>query len=245
MVRPLRSNALLSFPGLVSHRLPINWWREAGYTGWEAEIRGQQSNLVERAGIPKNEIKGFRAPFLQVGADRQFQVLEDLGFLYESSLPTSIIDPPLWPYTLDYDTVQECMIGPCPTWSYPGLWEVPLVQYTDVNGVFCTMPDDRRCDNGGTFESTLKMLEDNFLRHYNSNRSPFPIFIHSSFFRIHKHSFKAVETFLDNVLARDDVYLTTVSKALDWIRHPVALKNISSLSSWGCGGRGSARGGGG
>ena len=53
----------------VSHRFPLKWWGEADYTGWEAEIRGQQSNLVERAGIPKNEIKGFRAPFLQVTTD--------------------------------------------------------------------------------------------------------------------------------------------------------------------------------
>ena len=51
---------------LVSHRFPIEWWRDADYSGWEEEIKGQRNNLAEKAGIPKDQIQGFRAPFLQV-----------------------------------------------------------------------------------------------------------------------------------------------------------------------------------
>ena len=37
------------------------------------------------------------------------------------------------------------------------------------------------------------------------------------------------------VLAQGDVYVTTVTTALDWIRNPTSLKDIKRLSSWRCG----------
>ena len=74
-----------------------------------------------------------------------------------------------------------------------------MVDYSDVSGGLCAMPDDERCDHGGSYESTLKMLTDNFLRHYDSNRAPFPIFIHSYFFDNHDYTLKAIAKFLDKV----------------------------------------------
>lgn len=44
----------------------------------------------------------MRAPYLQTGGDSTFQALKGLGMTYDSSLPTSLMNPPLWPFTLDY-----------------------------------------------------------------------------------------------------------------------------------------------
>ena len=40
--------------------------------------------------------------------------------------------PPSWPYTLDYKIFHDCMIPPCPTKAFPGLWELPLVMWNDL-----------------------------------------------------------------------------------------------------------------
>ena len=63
----------------------------------------------------------MRAPFLQTGGDTMFEMLYQANFSYDSSLPVYDIDPPYWPYTLDYAINHECMIAPCPTKSFPGM----------------------------------------------------------------------------------------------------------------------------
>lgn len=71
-----------------------------------------------------NDVRGMRAPFLQIGGNKMFEMLYDANFTYDSSMPIFENLPPLWPYTLDYQLSHECMITPCPTKSYPGVWEV-------------------------------------------------------------------------------------------------------------------------
>lgn len=70
------------------------------------------------------DVRGMRAPFLQIGGNRMFEMLYDANFTYDSSMPVFDNTPPFWPYTLDYSVNHECMIAPCPTKSYPGVWEV-------------------------------------------------------------------------------------------------------------------------
>ncbi len=53
-----------------------------------------------------------------------FGMLHNQSFTYDSSLPASINDPPLWPYTLDFPIPHSCAIPPCPKRSFPGLWEI-------------------------------------------------------------------------------------------------------------------------
>ena len=46
--------------------------------------------------------------------------------------------PPSFPYTLDYKIFHDCMIPPCPTKAFPGLWELPLVMWNDLKvGSLC------------------------------------------------------------------------------------------------------------
>ena len=52
-------------------------------------------------------LQGLRAPYLQTGGNSTYEALQSLGMLFDSSLPTKDhIDPPIWPYTLDYGDTQ-------------------------------------------------------------------------------------------------------------------------------------------
>ena len=67
--------------------------------------------------------------------------------------------------------------------SFPGLWEMPLVDYYDKKGelcnfvVTCTPPD--------TVEEVIELFDSNFQKHYTTNRAPFfmllaPEWLHNS-----------------------------------------------------------------
>jgi hypothetical protein len=50
-------------------------------------------------------------------------MMKEFGFVYDSSIPAPLSDPPIWPYTLDFKIPHKC-IGrrKCPSRSFPGLW---------------------------------------------------------------------------------------------------------------------------
>ena len=100
----------------ITHRTPTTWWKNATYDEWNKEIAGQREIFRKFGNINEVDVKGFRSPYLQLGGNRQFQVLFDNKFLYDSSMPT--LNAQFWPYTLDYKTTQECTVGPCPTGVY-------------------------------------------------------------------------------------------------------------------------------
>ena len=100
----------------ISHRTPTSWWKSANYSQLTDEIAGQKEILRKWGQVKAEDIVGFRVPFLQIGGNTMYQVLYDNKFLYDSSMPTQkFMDPPMWPYTLDYQSTQECVIPPCPT----------------------------------------------------------------------------------------------------------------------------------
>lgn len=90
------------------------------------------SNIINKyAAVRLDEIKGLRAPFLQVGWNRQFLMMSEFGFIHDSSIVAPFSDPPVWPYSLEYRIPHDCNQGEgqnCPTRSYPGLWELPINQ---------------------------------------------------------------------------------------------------------------------
>jgi hypothetical protein len=55
------------------------------------------------------DIRGVRVPFLSVGWNRQFLMMREFGFVYDSSITTPVSDPPFWPYTLDYQIPHKCI----------------------------------------------------------------------------------------------------------------------------------------
>ena len=100
----------------ISHRTPTSWWKSANYSQLTDEIVGQREILRKWGQVEVEDVVGFRVPFLQIAGNTMYQVLYDNKFLYDSSMPTQkFMDPPMWPYTLEYQSTQECVIPPCPT----------------------------------------------------------------------------------------------------------------------------------
>ena len=100
---------------------------------------GMKTMLTKFAELPDEDIRGTRAPFLQIGGDLQFDMMEELGFEYDCSMPTQengyiYMDWGRWPYTLDYyvyEMDKGCQIEPCPKCSHPGIWVQPMLDLED------------------------------------------------------------------------------------------------------------------
>jgi hypothetical protein len=123
------------------------------------------------------------------------------------------------------------MIPPCPTKSYPGVWEVPMVMWTDLKGGRCSMGD--ACSNPPNAEGVYQMLAKNFERHYTTNRAPFGLYYHAAWFTTPHHK-EGFEAFLDSLVQMDDVWLVTNWQALQWVRNPTPLNRIHNFQPWSC-----------
>lgn len=69
---------------------------------------GEANILHKFSNIRMNEIRGIRVPFLRVGWNRQFLMMKEFGFQYDSSMVAPFSNPPLWPYTLDHKMPHKC-----------------------------------------------------------------------------------------------------------------------------------------
>ena len=188
---------------------------------WAKEVVGQAELMVQLGNVDSKDVRGMRAPFLQTGGDLMFSVLSQFGFLYNSSLTSTVTPPALWPYTLDYNPPHSCSIPPCPTGSHPGVWEIPMTHMEDSRGGKCPMLDG--CTYDEDVDSIQRMLTKNFLRHYTSNKAPFPMFYHAAWFKLRPHREEALFKFVDSILELPDVYFVTSQQLLEWVRYPTPL----------------------
>lgn len=116
---------------------------------WRREIGDCRDFLVQEIGVPREEILGFRTPFLEHN-DATFVALRELGLLYDCSLEEGFDavqegDDFLWPYTLDSGSPgNELLVArerKQPVANHPGLWELP--QHAFV------VPPDELCEHYG------------------------------------------------------------------------------------------------
>jgi peptidoglycan/xylan/chitin deacetylase (PgdA/CDA1 family) len=216
---------------MASHTVSHSFGEQFSLKKWAREIAGQREILSAYGGVKLEDIRGMRAPFLSIGGNKMFKMLHDFNFTYDSSMPVYENRPPSWPYTLDYKIFHDCMIPPCPTKSYPGVWEVPMVMWQDLNGGRCSMGD--ACSNPSDAEGVTKMIMKNFERHYTTNRSPFGLFYHAAWFTQPHHKEGFIK-FLDTINAMKDVYIVTNWQALQWVRDPTPLSRINSFQPFQC-----------
>ncbi|KAK7866559.1 hypothetical protein R5R35_010407 [Gryllus longicercus] len=216
---------------IASHSISHSFGEQFSQKKWTREIGGQREILAAYGGVKLEDVRGMRAPFLAIGGNKMFKMLYDSNFTYDSSMPVYENRPPSWPYTLDYKIFHDCMIPPCPTRSYPGVWEVPMVMWQDLNGGRCSMGD--ACSNPPTADGVYKMLIKNFERHYTTNRAPFGLFYHAAWFTQPHHK-EGFEAFLDTIVNMQDVWLVTNWQAIQWMRDPTPLSRINSFQPWQC-----------
>lgn len=171
-------------------------------------------------------------PFLQLAGNNSFQVMKDYGLDYDCSWPTlQFRNPGLWPYTLDYSSTQDCVIPPCPTASIPGVWVLPMITWTDLSGLPCSMVD--ACVNPpprNDEEAWYQFILTNFERHYLGNRTPFPFYVHEWFLAVNPAVMSALRRFLDLVNNLNDVFMVNTAGAMDWIKNPVPVSEYVSQS---------------
>nr|XP_015837933.1 PREDICTED: chitin deacetylase 5 isoform X6 [Tribolium castaneum] len=216
---------------IASHTVSHSFGEQFSQKKWTREVAGQREILSAYGGVHLEDVRGMRAPFLSVGGNKMFKMLYDSNFTYDSSMPIYENKPPSWPYTLDYKLFHDCMIPPCPTRSYPGVWEVPMVMWQDLNGGRCSMGD--ACSNPPDAEGVFKMLTKNFQRHYTTNRAPFGLFYHAAWFTQPHHK-EGFINFLDSILEMKDVWLVTNWQAIQWVRDPTPASRLNSFQPFQC-----------
>lgn len=100
----------------ITHRLPELWWTDkANYSDWTEEIIGlreimlQLTNINGDAPVIKREdIVGMRAPYIKPGGDNMYQMINDFGLQYSSSIVAPKGEYPIWPFTLDSKVPFDC-----------------------------------------------------------------------------------------------------------------------------------------
>lgn len=100
----------------ISHRLPELWWTDkANYSDWVEEMIGMREILLQLTNIngdspviKREDIVGLRAPYIKPGGDNMYQMINDFGLTYSSSIVAPKSDYPLWPFTLDAKVPFDC-----------------------------------------------------------------------------------------------------------------------------------------
>merc|ERR1719323_1925710 len=107
-----------------------NYWKEGGYDTWYDEMAGARAIIEKWANITDGSVIGVRAPYLRVGGNTQFAMMNESYFPYDSSITAPLADVPIWPYTLHHNIPHSChsnndALGGCPTEPFP-LWELVI-----------------------------------------------------------------------------------------------------------------------
>lgn len=230
----------------ITHREPSTWWEKATIEQYKEEIVGQRNNIHRFASVPIDEIRSMRVPFLAMGKDNQFTMLQENNFTYDASM-VSRSNPPSWPFTLqqpDKLTSDLCSVdwNDCPKRPYT-LWELPLNTWymtSDDAKVNCTtaMVDGCRPTTSKGLpskEEAVKYLKLNFQRHYNSTtRPPFGINMHAAWFQFSDEYLEAMEEFVDELLQMKEVWIVPAYKVIEWIRTPTPLAKLNDFAPFMC-----------
>ncbi|XP_038218118.1 chitin deacetylase 8 [Zerene cesonia] len=201
------------------------YFQEADYDRMMLEFADQKTLMSHFAAIPESSIEGLRIPFLQMTGNSSFQMMKSAGLRYDITWPTTrYTDPGLWPYTLDYQSIQDCITPPCPSASLPGAWVVPMIAWTDLSNFPCAMVDACFSLPGSNDEDGwFRFIIDNFERHYGGNRAPFGFFIHEGTVRTQPGLRRALIRFMDMINSMSDVFMVNTGEMLDWVQNPVPL----------------------
>jgi len=224
----------------ISHNDSENFWSNATEENWTQEMAGARVISERFANITDQSIIGIRAPYLRVGGNNQFSMMESQAFLYDSSITAPLSDIPQWPYTLYYRMPHACHghIQTCPTRSF-AVWEMvmneldrredpeieePLPGCAMVDSCFSSKP---------TADQVYKFLVNNFDRHYNTNRAPLGLFFHSAFLKNDPEVLDAFLFWIDEVIAKyNDVYFVTMTQVIQWMQDARNVNEMVNYEPW-------------
>lgn len=200
------------------------------------EAKNQKRNLAKYGKFPESDIVGWRSPFLEPVGDLQPETLKKLGYMYDATLTFSkrrLNDSAPTPFTLDFGWPYDCKVKPCPRDRHPGFWEVPVVSLLDYLHRYDCVYVDGCMNIPPNEESAYQFLMDNFNSYYQRERIPFGINMHPSWFYTGER-LKAMDRFIMDLVSRQDVFIVSVKKTLDWLKNPTPLSQINSFQPWQC-----------
>lgn len=197
----------------------------------------QRKRIAVSTNSLQSEVKGWRSPGFSPVGDEQFDILSNLS-LYDSSLilPSHAKDlPKLWPHTLDFGWNTACERGKCPLKPHKGVWEVPIIPFNGPNNSSACEYIDACTRHPETEQETIDFLMENFNTYYKTNRAPFAIRLKQMWFHwYYRDNLSGLSKFLDMILNLGDVYITSVSGMLDWIKSPKTLTDTKHFIPWKC-----------
>lgn len=111
------------------------YWQNASSDVLTQEFQGQKNILAKFAQVAEADIKGVRTPLLEINGDKTFTAIEKSGLTYDNTWTTVKLDE--WPYTLNFESKQDCLLGYCPKDSHKGKWVIPIVDWRDATDLPC------------------------------------------------------------------------------------------------------------
>ncbi len=77
----------------ITHNDDKTFWTDATVDDWAKEMAGSRLIIDKYANITDNSVVGLRAPYLRVGGNNQFTMMEEQAFLYYSSITAPLQIP--------------------------------------------------------------------------------------------------------------------------------------------------------
>jgi len=220
----------------ISSNSDEDYWAKGSKETWEREMSGNRKIIELFANITDFSIFGVRAPQLKTGGNNQFSMMNSSFFSYDSSITVPLSDKPVWPYTLDYKVPHSCHNSNCPTESFP-VWELPINELDrrddptfDEQLTGCGLVSS--CTNIQEVSQFRTLLDNNFQRHYTTNRAPLVLAFNPSWLS-RKGFQEELTNWMDKILAQqNDVYFVSGTEILLWMQEPTATIDIKEFQSW-------------
>jgi len=223
----------------ITNNEDSKYWTEGSYDNWLGEMAGARLIVEKFANITDGTVVGLRAPYLRVGGNEQFNMMNDQFFLYDSSITAPLSRVPVWPYTLHYRMPHKCHGNAqnCPSRSHP-IWEMPIneldrrddPQY-DETLTGCHVVSS--CSNIYAPESFRQLLQHNFERHYGTNRAPLSLSFDPSWLISNKDFDTTLSDWMNYILTTyTDVYFVTELQVIQWIQKPTSVQSLRDFAEW-------------
>ena len=208
------------------------------YNKWKNELTTCYNDIAELAQIIP---KGSRAPYLEYNDD-YFRVLKELNVAYDYSSVYYAVNYSTtdtlnyWPFTLDFG-YPEASIGSTAgvlNKRVPGIWEFPMTGFQYPDGSQYEIMDYTISD------TILSDFQRDFDLNYNSNRAPFGLYFHSSYFMTNdltgdnQEVIQLYAQILRWVASHGNVIFTTPQRIINWMKNPKPFLQTVVLSDFKC-----------
>ncbi|KAG7174655.1 Very low-density lipoprotein receptor-like 2 [Homarus americanus] len=215
-----------------------NYWSGLSSLDYESEMDGARIIVEKFANISANEILGLRVPKQRVGGNKQFRMMVDWGFLYDSSISAPMGRLPLWPYTLMHRMPHKCLGTDqnCPSQNFT-VWEMVVNELDrrddpqfDEKLTGCHFVD--QCANLQTPNQFRRFLDNNLARHFRTNRAPLGLQFTSAYFETRRDFLKVLVKWVRETAEAGDYYFVTMQQVINWMEAPTEIAAIKDFQEW-------------